>query len=99
MVYTYYEIGRMIVEEEQNGEQRAEYGKYILRDLSAYLTENFGKGYSQDNLKLMRKFYTIYSHDIIWERVFPQSENLPSTKTGRKFYLSWSPHKRLVSCS
>jgi len=41
MVYTYYEIGRMIVEEEQNGEQRAEYGQYILKNLSAYLTENF----------------------------------------------------------
>mgnify|MGYP004511307633 FL=1 len=96
MVYTYYEIGRMIVEEEQNGEQRAEYGQYILKNLSAYLTENFGKGYSSDNLKLMRKFYTIYSHDIIGETVFPQSENLPSTETGRKFYLSWSHYLKLM---
>lgn len=96
MVYTYYEIGRMIVEEEQNGEQRAEYGQYILKNLSAYLTENFGKGYSPDNLKLMRKFYTIYSHDIIGETVFPQSENLPSTETGRKFYLSWSHYLKLM---
>ncbi len=96
MVYTYYEIGRMIVEEEQNGEQRAEYGQYILKNLSAYLTENFGKGYSPDNLKLMRKFYTIYSHDIIGETVFPQSENLPSPETGRKFYLSWSHYLKLM---
>lgn len=96
MVYTYYEIGRMIVEEEQNGEQRAEYGQYILKNLSAYLTENFGKGYSQDNLKLMRKFYTIYSHDVIGETVFPQSKNLPSTETGRKFYLSWSHYLKLM---
>ena len=96
MVYTYYEIGRMIVEEEQNGEQRAEYGQYILKNLSAYLTQNFGKGYSQDNLKLMRKFYTIYSHDLIGETVFPQSKNLPSTETGRKFYLSWSHYLKLM---
>ena len=96
MVYTYYEIGKMIVEEEQNGEQRAEYGQYVLKNLSAYLTENFGKGYSTDNLKLMRKFYTIYSHDAIGETVFPQSENLPSTETGRKFYLSWSHYLKLM---
>ena len=96
MVYTYYEIGRMIVEEEQNGEHRAEYGQYILKNLSAYLTENFGKGYSQDNLKLMRKFYTIYSHDSIGETLFPQSKNLPSTETGRKFYLSWSHYLKLM---
>ena len=96
MVYTYYEIGRMIVEEEQNGEQRAEYGQHILKNLSSYLTENFGKGYSQDNLKLMRRFYTIYSRDTIGETVFPQSKNLPSTETGRKFCLSWSHYLKLM---
>lgn len=96
MVYTYYEIGKMIVEEEQNGTQRAGYGKYILKNLSVYLTENFGKGYSPDNLKLMRKFYTVYSHDTIGETVFPQSEKLPSTETGRKFYLSWSHYLKLM---
>lgn len=96
MVYTYYEIGKIIVEEEQNGDERAEYGQYILKNLSEYLTENFGKGYSVDNLKLMRKFYTIYSHDTIGETVFPQSEKLPSTETGRKFYLSWSHYLKLM---
>lgn len=96
MVYTYYEIGKIIVEEEQNGKHRAEYGQYILKNLSEYLTDNFGKGYSVDNLKLMRKFYTIYSHDTIGETVFPQSEKLPSTETGRKFYLSWSHYLKLM---
>lgn len=88
MVYTYYEIGKMIVQEEQSGEQRAEYGKYILKDLSEYLTGNFGKGYSVDNLGLMRKFYIIYSKDLNSETVFRKSKNLPSTETGRKFYLN-----------
>lgn len=44
MVYSYYEIGRIIVEEEQNGQEKADYGKYILKELSKYLTEQFGKG-------------------------------------------------------
>ena len=76
MVYTYYEIGRMIVEEEQSGDQRAEYGKYVIKSLSDYLTKNFGKGYSSDNLKLMRKFYIVYSNDTIGETLFPQSRPL-----------------------
>ncbi len=71
MVYAYYEIGRNIIEEEQNGKERADYGKYILKDLSEYLTENFGKGFSIDNLKLMRRFYNVYSKDVIGETLFP----------------------------
>ena len=61
MVLTYFEIGRMIVEDEQNGENRAEYGKKLLKDLSAHLTEKFGKGFSQRNLEQMRQFYWSYS--------------------------------------
>jgi len=96
MVYTYYEIGKMIVEEEQNGEERAEYGKYVLDTLSAYLTENFGKGFSTDNLKLMRRFYVVYSNDPIGETVFPQFEKVPVTENGRKFFLSWSHYLKLM---
>lgn len=96
MVYSYYEAGRMIVEEEQNGKERAEYGKYILKELSARLTEKLGKGYSYDNLKLMRKFYIEFSKDQIGETAFPQSENLPKTKEGRKFYISWSHYLVLM---
>ncbi|MCX6278410.1 MAG: DUF1016 N-terminal domain-containing protein [Bacteroidetes bacterium] len=51
MVYTYYEIGRMIVEDEQQGKERAEYGMQILEDLSLKLTRNFGKGFSIVNLR------------------------------------------------
>ena len=42
MVYAYYEIGRIIVEEEQRGERRAAYGQQLLKGLSDYLTQNFG---------------------------------------------------------
>ena len=71
MVYSYYEAGRMIVEEEQQGKARAEYGKYILKQLSEKLTKELGRGFSYDNLKLMRKFYTVYSKDVIGEMAFP----------------------------
>ena len=96
MVYAYYEIGRMIVEEEQHGENRAAYGKQLLKELSVYLTSTFGKGYSAENLKLMRRFYNVYSNDQIGETVFTQFENLPTVNTGRKFYLSWSHYLTLM---
>ena len=96
MVYTYYEIGKRIVEEEQNGADRAEYGKHLLAELSEYLTKEFGKGFSADNLKLMRRFYTVYSHDQIGETVFPQFSSLPAVDTGRRFYLSWSHYLKLM---
>jgi predicted nuclease of restriction endonuclease-like (RecB) superfamily len=64
MVYTYYEIGRMIVEDEQQGAHRAEYGNNILKELSVELTKNFGKGFSETNLKQMRSFYILYSLSI-----------------------------------
>ena len=54
MVRTYYEIGRSIVENEQKGNIRAEYGKEVLKNLSVRLTANYGKGFSQRNLEQMR---------------------------------------------
>ena len=47
MVYTYFEIGRMIVEEEQKGKERAEYGKQIIKGLSKRLISGFGKGFGR----------------------------------------------------
>jgi predicted GNAT family N-acyltransferase len=73
MVYTYFEIGRVIVEEEQNGNERAEYGKQILKGLSEQLTKEFGKGFSVDNLQNMRKFYLTYSN---YETLSSISEDL-----------------------
>lgn len=96
MVYAYYEIGRMIVKEEQHGQNRAAYGKQILQELSKYLTEKFGKGFSVANLKNIRQFYRVYSTDQISETVFSQFENLPAVSTGRKFYLSWSHYLKLM---
>ena len=99
MVYTYFEIGRMIIEEEQNGDNRAEYGKYIIRNLSSFLTEHYGKGYSISNLKNFRQFYLIYSNDSIGQTMFSQFKNYPATVTERKFYLSWSHYLKLMRIS
>ncbi len=96
MVYAYYEIGRMIVEEEQHGQNRASYGKRILQELSKYLSGKYGKGFSTTNLKQMRQFYTIYSQDQISQTLSDQFENLPAVSTGRKFYLSWSHYLKLM---
>ena len=70
MVYSYYEAGRLIIDEEQNGSERAAYGKYILQELSVWLTEEFGRGFSYENLKLMRRFYMVYSKDVISDSAF-----------------------------
>jgi len=61
MCITYFEIGRMIVEQEQSGERRAKYGEKMLRELSLFLTERFGKGFSVTTLKLTRIFYKTYA--------------------------------------
>lgn len=96
MVYAYYEIGRMIVEEEQHGENRAAYGKQLLKELSAYLTGMFGKGFSTTNLKQMRQFYLAYADDSISQTLSDQFETLPTVGTGRKFFLSWSHYLKLM---
>lgn len=56
-VRTYWEIGHHIVEFEQNGHARAEYGKRLLTDLALRLTQEFGKGFDSRNLRHMRAFY------------------------------------------
>lgn len=60
MVKTYWQIGKRIVEEEQNGKVRADYGDYLMVNLSRYLTDCFGKGFSVANLKNIRQFYQTF---------------------------------------
>jgi len=64
MCITYYEIGRMIFEQEQEGKTRAEYGQGLIRKLANYLTEKFGHGFSLSTLKNARQFYQIYTPTI-----------------------------------
>lgn len=75
IVYTYFEIGKIIVEHEQKGLSKAKYGERTLKDLSKKLTREFGKGFSQKNLENMRRFYSSFSI---------------SQTVSTKFTLSWS---------
>ena len=56
LVQTYWEIGKIIVEDEQKNKERAEYGKKLLKELSKKLTKEYGKGFSKSNLFNMRNF-------------------------------------------
>lgn len=89
MVQTYYEIGRIIVEDEQQGEDRAEYGKKILQDLSLRLMQRFGKGFSERNLRNMRQFFVLYSSEKEqnWQTLSAKSP---------QFLLSWSHYMFLM---
>ncbi|MBP5135581.1 MAG: DUF1016 domain-containing protein, partial [Paludibacteraceae bacterium] len=60
MIETYWHIGQRIVEEEQNGQQRAEYGKQLIELLSAELTRAYGNGFSSRYLRAFRQFYIIF---------------------------------------
>ena len=57
MVQTYWQIGRLIVEDEQQGEARAGYGKHVLKQLSESLTKEFGKDFDTSNLRYMHLFF------------------------------------------
>ena len=90
MTYTYYEVGRRIVEEEQKGKERAEYGKQLVENLSKILTKEFGKGFSFTNLTQMRKFYLIYSKRSILQTVSEEIEKNIKITEIHNFKLSWS---------
>ena len=89
MVYTYYGVGRYIVENEQQGQERAEYGKTVLKNLSERLTEKYGKGWSVETLTLTRKFYKAYCSPKIANSVYD------FRKQGL-FTLSWSHYLVLM---
>ncbi|QMU64223.1 MAG: DUF1016 family protein [Flavobacteriaceae bacterium] len=98
MVLTYFEIGKMLVEEEQGGKERADYGKQILKELSRVLTKEFGKGFSVDNLENMRRFYVAYGKSETLSRISTKtiSETTSRELTQDEFILSWSHYLKLM---
>jgi hypothetical protein len=64
MVGAYWDIGRLIVENEQGGQIRAGYGTFLMKDLAARLTEEFGSGFSLANLKNFRQFFLVFPGGI-----------------------------------
>ncbi len=109
-VYTKYEIGRHIVEDEQEGKARAAYGKQVLPILSQKLTDKFGSGWSLETLKSARKFYSVYAPQAIRSTALTKSDK-ENGKTNlvnsvdqiqiapaepHKFVLSWSHYLVLM---
>lgn len=92
MVQTYWQIGQLIVEDEQQGQRRAEYGKAVLKKLSASLTQEFGKGFDTSNLRYMRLFYLAFPncdavrHNLSWThyRTLTRIDN----EQARQWYLN-----------
>ncbi|MBV6881529.1 PDDEXK nuclease domain-containing protein [Epilithonimonas ginsengisoli] len=108
MIMTYYQIGEVIVEDEQSGRDRAEYSKETLKNLSKHLIEEFGRGYSVDNLQWMRKFYLMFQKRISQEvndasrkyetlsRISVQDPNYETPSRTSAFTLSWSHYIQLM---
>lgn len=71
MVLTYWNIGKRIVEQEQAGKKRAEYGKQLVHILADELTKEFGRGFSERNLRNFRKFYDLFPDKEIWQTCLP----------------------------
>ncbi len=94
MVHTYFEIGRLIVEGEQQGQCRAQYGKKVLQNVSRELSTEFGKGFSVQNLERMRVFYSVYSKSSTLSRKLSKSEK--SLSMPQNFSLSWSHYVFLM---
>ncbi len=98
MVMTYFEIGRMIVMDEQKGKKRAGYAEETLKNLSLDLTGEFGKGFSERNLRAFRQFYLTYSTRAIWQSPIAKSKtNVLQTSNGKMpFRLSWTHYLLLM---
>ncbi len=100
IVYTHYEIGRMIVDSEQKGKERADYAEKTLVQLSADLSKEYGGGYSRTNLEYMRKFYLLYRNRISQPQVGKSIRNKKSQpvvgKFSELFQLSWSHYIQLL---
>jgi predicted nuclease of restriction endonuclease-like (RecB) superfamily len=93
MVMAYWEIGRLIVEEEQNGLSRADYGKQVLKELSNKLTSEYGRGYSIANLKNFRQFYLVFPE--VCQEISNDNSDFPIRQT-LSSELSWSHYCLLI---
>lgn len=92
MVEAYWNIGKLIVEEEQKGKKRADYGKALLKDLSKNLTLKYGKGFTETNLKYFRLFYIAFPirHSLRDELSWTHYRHLVrvDNRDARQFYIN-----------
>jgi predicted nuclease of restriction endonuclease-like (RecB) superfamily len=86
MTATYWQIGRRIVEWEQEGKERSDYGEQLLEKLASDLTPRFGRGFGRENLRLMRKIYLSWPPEISRTpsgKSLPQGDNISQTVSGK----------------
>lgn len=98
---TYFTLGKWIVDVQQDGEERAKYGKKVLQILSEALNNEFGKVFSVSTLTNIRKFYLIYqdriSEPVVTEFVLKKSEpTVTKLKKKLPFHLSWTHYLILM---
>ncbi len=99
MVQAYWEIGRVIVEEEQRGKKRADYGKTLIAELAQRLTADFGKGFTETNLKYMRQFYLTFpiGHALSDESsMLAAARDESSIRNALRSELSWTHYRLLL---
>ncbi len=98
MVEAYWLIGKRIVEEEQNGKYRADYGKEIIKNISDEMTLEFGKGFSERTLREFRQFYLTFPKLIGYQSVIEDDseQNIWRTPFAK---LSWSHFQRVLRIS
>ena len=100
MVEAYWNVGRMIVEEEQHGKERAEYGEALLRGLSKRLNEDFGRGFGVSNLFAFRQFYLAFPIFRAVRGIFGNHEfdgHEPSSiSSGLRRELTWTHYRLLI---
>ena len=105
MVEAYWNIGRLIVEEEQKGKRRADYGSYLITELSSRLSKDFGKGFDASNLRNMRLFYVTFpisdalrhkskKNDLKFNHQV--SSELSELKSYLRIELSWTHYRLLL---
>ncbi len=92
---SYWEFGRRIVEIEQSGKGRAEYGVQLLKRLSKDLSKELGRGFGEVNLSQMRKFYLTWNDEKIFQTL---SEKSNLVEIAKNFPLPWSHYVELLSC-
>lgn len=98
MVKAYWNVGRMIVEEEQHGKERAAYGTNLLKDLSSRLTQDFGKGFDESNLRYIRKFYLTFPIRDALRHESPNPSELESSgiRSTLRPELRWTHYRLLL---
>lgn len=102
MVEAYWNIGKRIVEEEQDGKERATYGKEIIKNISEELTKEFGKGFSTTNIRYFRQFYILYPNAIrhsVSDKLQNNQNQMLTTISNDYLYLqklSWTHIRQIL---